>query len=289
MCAAISRSEAVSAGSARWADGVGEIEVAAVEGETRLAHLYQSDPCRVLFPRPAATAPFEAVFVTTSGGMVGGDRLRLSIAAGAESSACVTSQAAEKIYRSTGAITEIGLTVSIAKDATLEWMPQETIVYDGSRLRRTTELETLSGSRLISGEIVVFGRTAYGEHLTRGHLHDGWRVRRDGRLVWADALHLDGDIGTTLQNPMVFGAATASAMLLYVADDAADFLDDARAMLDEVPDGLRGGATCIGPVLILRWLGGDSAAVRRSYAAAWSRLRSSAFDWPVALPRVWET
>jgi urease accessory protein len=292
MCAAISRSEflaPVSPAPARWADGAGEIGVVATEGETRLAHLYQSDPCRVLFPRPPKKGPFEGVFVTTSGGLVGGDRLRFSVTAGADSTACITSQAAEKIYRSTGATTEIDIDVTAEAGATLEWMPQETIAFDGARLRRNTRIDAAAGARILAGEMVVFGRIAHGENFTKGLLHDGWRIFRDGTLVWADALHLDDNIAETIAAPMTFGGATACATLLCVADDAARHMEAVRNMLNPIVEQLPAAATCIGPVLVIRLLGPDAAALRRAYSRLWSGVRAELLDLPAALPRVWES
>ena len=291
MCAAISRSEVLQPVSPpRWADGAAEIGVVAAEGETRLSHLYQSDPCRVLFPRPPSKGPFEGAIVTTSGGLVGGDRLRFAVSAGSNSRACITSQAAEKIYRSTGATTEIDIEVTAESGAVLEWMPQETIAFDGSRLKRRTRIDTAPGSTLLAGEIVVFGRIAHGETFTNGLLHDGWRVFRDGTLVWADALHLEGDIATTIAAPVTFGGATASATLLYIADDASARIAMVRELIDSIPvDECRVAASCIGPTLIVRFLGPDAAALRQGCSRLWALVRSEILGFPVALPRVWET
>ena len=147
MYAVISPSENTTPASGvvplrRWADGVAEVSFAQVEGETRLRHLYQSDPCRILFPRNTDGAPKEAVIVTTSGGIVGGDRLRFEIAAEAGCIATVTTQAAEKIYRTAGANSEIHVTVNAVDCDFLEWVPQETILFDGARLRRRTSLDS---------------------------------------------------------------------------------------------------------------------------------------------------
>ena len=120
MYAAISPSETTAPVSRvaplrRWADGAAEVSFTQVGGETRLRHLYQSDPCRVLFPRHADDAPKEAVIVTTSGGVVGGDRMRFEIDAAVDCVATVTTQAAEKIYRAAGADSEIDVTVTVRK------------------------------------------------------------------------------------------------------------------------------------------------------------------------------
>jgi urease accessory protein len=185
MYAVISPSEE----QGRWSDGAARITVAADHGQTRLKDLYQSDPCRVLFPRPAEGAAFEGVVVTTSGGIVGGDRIAVDITAEDGSTATITTQAAEKIYRSAGPESHITVQITVGENATLEWMPQGTILFDGARLRRMTSINAMPGSRLLCGECIVFGRRARGEKFTTGFLHDGWRLTENDRLIWADALH----------------------------------------------------------------------------------------------------
>ena len=287
MYAVISPSEdsAPAPGAAplrRWADGVAEVTFAQVGDETRLRHLYQSDPCRVLFPRQADGAPKEAVIVTTSGGVVGGDRLRFEIGATADCVATVTTQAAEKIYRAAGADSEIDVTVSAEDCGFLEWMPQETILFDGARLRRRTWLELHGTARVLAGEIVVFGRRARDEKFTYGFLHDDWRVFQDGRLVWADALHLSDDIGTGIANVHAFDGAAAVATALYCAPDAAASLEYARDLIGA------GGASCVDGILVIRLVNTDAAALRADFAQFWKMFRHQTAGLPATLPRVWE-
>tara|TARA_R110002072_G_scaffold9181_5_gene45163 strand:+ start:272 stop:1138 length:867 start_codon:yes stop_codon:yes gene_type:complete len=266
----------------RWADGAAEVSFVQTDGETRLRHLYQSDPCRVLFPRQAGGAPKEAVIVTTSGGVVGGDRLRFAIGASAGCVATVTTQAAEKIYRAAGADSEIDVTVTATDCGFLEWMPQETILFDGARLRRRTRLDIGGTARVLAGEIVVFGRRARDEAFTYGFLHDDWRVFMDGNLVWADALHLSGDIGAAIDNVHAFDGAAAVATAIYCAPDAAAYLEAARDMVGN------GGASCIDGILVVRMVDRDAAALRAGFAQFWKTFRHETAGLPAALPRVWE-
>ena len=266
----------------RWADGAAEVRFALIGGETRLRHLYQSDPCRVLFPRQAAGAPKEAVIVTTSGGVVGGDRLRFEIGATAGCVATVTTQAAEKIYRAAGANSEIDVTVSAQNCEFLEWMPQETILFDGARLRRRTQLELHGTARVLAGEIVVFGRRARDEKFTYGFLHDDWWVFQDGRLVWADAMHLNGDIGAGIANVHAFDGAAAVATAVYCAPDAAACLEAARDLIGP------GGASCVDGILVVRLVNADAAALRADFAQFWKMFRYETAGLPAILPRVWE-
>ncbi|MBP2299594.1 urease accessory protein UreD [Azospirillum picis] len=256
-------------------------------GETRLATLYHHDPLRVLMPAPRRGDLPVAVLATTSGGMVGGDRMDIALSAGPGAKALVTTQAAEKVYRSTGEDCRIDTAVSVEDGAWLEWMPQEAIVFEGARLRRLTKLDLSGDGRAVAGEMLVFGRAAFGETVTRGLIRDAWEVARDGRLIWADALHLEDDIAEALAHPAGFGGAGACATLLHAAAGAGRHLEAVRALAERV-EGARVGATAFEGLLVVRILGGDARAVRRAYAAIWSGLRAEAAGLPTRLPRLWE-
>jgi urease accessory protein len=164
-------------------EGIAEIGFKGSDGRTRLAHLYQGDPLRVLFPTPAVGDPTLAVIVTTSGGLVAGDRLQIAVNAGAGTVAHITASAAEKVYRSTGRTTLIRQAVSLAADATLEFLPPETILFDGARLSREMVVDLEPGGVFLGGDIVVFGRRAgravHPRFFARGM---GSVVRRQARL-----------------------------------------------------------------------------------------------------------
>jgi urease accessory protein len=243
----------------------------------------------VLFPDPAADDIPVAVLVTTSGGLVAGDRLNVELRAGAGAVAHVTASAAEKIYRSTRATTEIAQTVAIDDGGWLEYLPPETILFDGARLRRETTLELASGAGFLGGGILVFGRRARGEAFTHGFLHEGWQVHRDGALVWGDALHLDGDISSIIADPACFDDAAACATLILVPPDGDPrrFVDAAREVQQQsAGPGLRAGVTTVGWLLVARWLG-DPLPLRRAYADLACHLREAAMGLPPRLPRLW--
>ena len=267
--------------------GVAEVGFVDKSGETRLDHLYQHDPLRVLFPTPPAGDLPNAVLVTTSGGLVGGDRLDISVSAGPDTAAMATAQAAEKIYRSAGKDSLINVRLSVGRGGRLEWLPQETILFDGARLRRQTTIDLDPGARILAGEILVFGRIASDERLSRGLVREAWSVRRDDRLIWADALHLDGDLKDIFADTACFGGATAQATAVYVDDDPAAYLDLARSLLDEEDDGLRSAATVVNGVLVTRWLGHDPARLRRAFGDFWAEFRQASAGLPATLPRLW--
>jgi urease accessory protein len=271
-------------------EGVAEIGFARREGLTRLTHLYQRDPLRVLFPMPAAGDPLLAVLLTTSGGLVGGDRLDIGVDLATGAAAHVSASAAEKIYRSLGATTEIRQSLSVAGGAALEFLPLETILFDGARLWRETVVELGPDAAFLGGDILVFGRRARGESFTRGFLREVWQVRREGRLVWGDALHLEDDIGGIIEDPACFdGAAAFATMILAPAGrEARGFLASAREIQSvATARELRAGVTTIAGLVIARWLAADAALLRRAYADLACHLRQAAMGLPPLLPRLW--
>ncbi|HEX3535786.1 MAG TPA: urease accessory protein UreD [Stellaceae bacterium] len=267
--------------------GVAEIGFARRGGATRLAHLYQRDPLRVLFPGPDGDPAALAVIVTTSGGLVAGDRLGISVEIGAGAVAHVTGSAAEKLYRSTGATTEIRQRLSVEAGGWLEFLPPEAILFDGTRLRRETHVELANGGGFLGGGIIVFGRRARGEGFTHGLLHEVWEIRRDGALVWGDALHVDCDVAAIMRDPACFAGASACATLILAppSGDPTLYIDAARAAQQRAPE-LRAGVTAVGGLVIARWLG-DPPALRRAYADLACHLRAAAMGLPPRLPRLW--
>ena len=198
-------------------------------------------------------------------------------------------QAAEKIYRSTGADSRIRIRLQAEAGSWLEWLPQETILFDSSRLRRSTEIRAVPGARMLCGEMVVLGRTAMGERMCQGLLHEAWEVYWDDRLVWADALHLNSGFERVSDAPAGLDGARACASILYVGDDAGEHLDPARTLIDEtVEDSLRVAASCMGKVLIIRWLGRDSLQLRDAYGRFWAAFRHHLAGYPPIMPRLWQ-
>ena len=256
-------------------------------GVSRLRHCYQHAPCRVLFPHGATGEPPQAVLLTTTGGLTGGDRLDIALDVDAGARATLSTQAAEKIYRAAPgeAATDIRVALTVGADAWAEWLAQETILFEGARLRRSFDADLAAGGRLLAVESAVFGRSAMGERMRHGLLFDRWRIRREGRLIWAEAQRL-ADADLAAQRPAFgLGEARAMATLVYVGDDAAELLAPMRALLDEASP--EAAATCIGEVLIIRLLAADPAAMRRRVVRAGAALRHAAAGLAPALPRVW--
>jgi urease accessory protein len=271
-------------------EGVAEIGFGFREGATRLIHLYQRDPLRVLFPTPARDEPPLAVLLTTSGGLVGGDQLDIDVFLATGAAAHVTASAAEKVYRSLGPTTAIRQSFSVAAGAALEFLPLDTILFDGARLWRETAVDLAPGATFLGGDILVFGRRARGERFMQGFLREVWKVRREGRLVWGDALHLEDDISGIIDDPACFdGAAGFATLILAPAGrDPRSLLDSAREIQSATAaSGLRAGVTAIAGLVIARWLAVDAAALRRAYADLACHLRQIAMGLPPLLPRLW--
>jgi urease accessory protein len=252
------------------AAGLLRLEAERASGQTFAAEIDEQGPLRVRFPRIAAEGVLEGVLVNTGGGIVGGDRLRFEIEAGEGTSVALTTQASEKIYRSTGADATVDIVLKAASKSSLAWVPQESILFDRARVLRTIEADVASDATLTICEAVVFGRAAMGETVAGGKLKDRWRIRRDGKLVFADAVTLDGTIGATLARPAIARGAIAAGTIVQLAPDAEAKIDAVRAALDH--DGVEAGASAFDGMIVVRILAQDSIALRAAILATLSAL-----------------
>ena len=291
MSGVISRSEAGAANapapSTAPVHGRGDVSFVRDGNRSVLGRLYQKDPVRILFPGvPVGELPM-GVLVTTSGGLVGGDVIEVSAETGAGARAILTSQAAEKIYRSAGDDCRISVALHAGAGSWLEWLPQETILFDHARLRRITSVHRAPGASVLAGEMAVFGRTAMKETFSSGLLHDRWEVRTGDRLVWADALHLDDDAADALAHPACFDGAIAMGTVIFACDEVDTHLDAARALLEDAADTVRAGASVVGGVLVVRFLSRDAFDLRAAFGDFWAGFRAHAVGLPAFLPRLW--
>ena len=218
-------------------------------GRTGIATLAESGGYRLKFPNTHGKHA-EAVIINTGGGVVGGDRIKLNFSVAEGADATVTTQAAERIYRSTGPDSEIDASLNVEDGACLAWMPQETILFSGARLQRRYEVDVAPAARLLFAESMIFGRVASGEVMERGALHDRWRVRRGGRLIFAESNRLDDVSDNILRRPALLGPACALACILYVAPDAGARLASVREVLESV--GAEAGASAWNDMLVVR-------------------------------------
>lgn len=229
-----------------------------VNGRSVLENLREGGGYRIKFPDP--DAGLEAVLVNTGGGLLGGDAVSLDILAGENADLMVTTQSAEKVYRAVAAPSEIAVTLTASHGARLHWLPQETILFSGARLIRRISADLAPGAELVIAEATTFGRLEMGEQLGPGSLRDHWRVRRNGRLTFAEDMKLEGDLATLLDRPAIGDGARASGVLLLLADDAESRLEKARNLMDHAD--VSAGASAWDGKLVVRLLSPDPAALR---------------------------
>jgi len=205
---------------ANRARGAVRFDVHLKDGVTRRRALHESGSLRVRFPSPEDHG-LSAMFVNTAGGIAGGDHFAIEIAAGEDTRLTLTSAAAEKVYRAPGKPAALDISLKAAAGAHLSWLPQETILFDRAAIARRIDIELDQTASLLLCEIVVFGRIAMGETMREGSFVDRWRVRRGGRLVFAETVRLAGDIGTKLAQGAIANGAAAIGTALIVPGDAA--------------------------------------------------------------------
>jgi urease accessory protein len=213
----------------------------------------------------------EAIIINTSGGLAGGDRFEVDVRA--ESDFCLTTQAAEKIYRSLGSETRVAARLRAQGNARLLWLPQETILFDGARLKRSFDVELGRNATLFAVETVVLGRKAMKEQLTDFSFHDCWRIHREGKLIFADDLRFDP---MRVQGVAALGGCEAFATIILVSTDT-ELLDPLREII-----GMRGGASAWDGKLVARLVGVDGFDLRKILIPALKLLSGKA-----QLPKVW--
>ncbi|VXB31232.1 urease accessory protein UreD [Massilia sp. 9I] len=252
-------------------------------GTTRLAQRRHAGPLRVQKPLyPEGPGVCHAVLVHPPGGVAGGDVLDIGVELGPDARALLTAPGAAKWYRANGRPARQQVRLLAAGGASVEWLPQETILYDGADVTLEHEVELEDGATYIGSEILCFGRAAAGERFVRGALRQRTRIRQGGRLVWHEQGRLDG--GDALASPLGLGGRHVCATLLAVGPPAPP------ALLA----GLRSGDAALGlsqlkSVFVARYLCDDSEAARHALARVWQALRPHLLGLEARPPRIWNT
>ena len=249
-------------------------------GETVLADLRQEGCLKARFPRPAGWT--EIVTLNTSGGIAGGDRLNTQISVGQGASASFAAQAAERFYR---ALPEdppahVRSSITVEPNAAVEWLPQESILFDRCALDRVLEIDMATDGWFLGVESLLFGRTAMGETLRDIRLRDTIRVKRAGKLLLHEAIRLDGAVAESLARQAVANGGHAVATLVHVAPDAADRLEALREAWTRAP--AETGASAWNGLLVGRVVAENGACLRAAVVAALAVFRAQR-----PLPRVW--
>jgi len=250
--------------------------------QTVLDDLRQVGCLKLRFPRVEPEEWTSAVMLNTSGGVAGGDRLDGVFELREGARATVSAQAAERFYRALpgGDAAFVRNRLRVAAGACLEWLPQETILFDRCAVDRRLDVELADDAWFLGVESLVFGRAAMGERVLHAWLRDGIRVRRDGRWLLRETVRLEGEVDAALRRASIGSGARAVATLVHVAPNAEAALDAVRAAMTGVVDDA--GASAWNGMLVARILAADAAALRRAVIAALQVLRA-----PRPLPRVW--
>lgn len=263
--------------AANRAQGAVRFGVHLKDGVTRRGDLHESGSLRVRFPSPEDDG-LSAMFVNTAGGIAGGDRFEIAITANEGARLTLTTAAAEKVYRAPGAAAQLDIALKVADGAHLSWLPQETILFDRARIVRSFDIDLADSASLLLCEVVVFGRAAMGETMRHGEFVDRWRMRRGGKLVFAETIRLDGEIGEKLARRAIAGGGCAIGTALIVPGDEALI-----ARIREASEGFGGevGISAWNGFAMARFCAQDAARLRADMMAVLGRASI------VPLPRLW--
>jgi urease accessory protein len=250
------------------ARGRARLSVSRSDGATRLDTMFQEGSAKLRLPRNRAGV-IEAVMINSAGGLTGGDRFDWTVEVGPAAAAVLTTQACEKVYRAEGGPARVTAHLTVGAGGRLDWLPQETILFDRSALHRRIEADVAPGGALLLAEAVILGRQAMGETVLATDFHDRWRIRREGRLVFAEDLRLAGDIATLTAGRSLLAGARAFATLLLLDDAPEALLPAVRAAI-----GPHGGASAFEGKLVVRLAAADGLTLRRALLPAIAALRT---------------
>ncbi len=264
----------------------------ALDGErTVLRENRHRGPLRVqkaLYPEGDAVC--QAIVLHPPSGIAGGDHLAISAELGVGTHAQLTTPGAGKWYRSGGAEASQRISFTVAAGATLEWLPQETIVFDGARARMETHVSLAADSRYIGWDILCLGRAAAGERFETGRFDLFLRIDRDQRPIWIERGGFDGS-DPMLSSPAGWADATVCGTLLCAFPElpaqASALLEACRQTCPA--DGAQHGLSALPGVLIARYLGDNSEAARLWFVELWKTLRPASLGRPAVIPRIWNT
>nr|WP_295888929.1 urease accessory protein UreD [uncultured Devosia sp.] len=262
------------------ARGAGRIGTQQRAGATRLATLYQDGCAKIRLPNTHSNA-LEAVLINTAGGLTGGDRMQWSADLAPGGHMVLTTQACERIYRSIGGPASVETRLHVGAGAHLDWLPQETILFAASQLDRRIEIDLGEGSSLTAIEAILLGRDAMGEAALDARLTDNWRIRRNGRLIHAEATRLDGT-SPERNGLSLLSGCRAFASVVHVAPSADQCAATLARLRKLLPADGRIAASANGERLVVRALAQTGLALRRLVVPILSELSGAG-----SLPRLW--
>ena len=257
------------------ARGIGRLATQQVAGRTRIETLFQEGCAKIRLPHTHDPS-LQAVLINTAGGLTGGDDVAWQVDVAPQSRVVLTTQACERVYRSLGDDAVVRTRLRVGAGAHLDWLPQETILFDGARLDRALDVELEGDASLFAIEAILLGRSAMGETARSAHLADNWRIRRDGRLIHAEATRLSAaDLERDALSTLAGNAAFAT--LVYLGADAEQREARVTGMISG-PSGL----SRIGDRLVIRAMADSGLVLRRIITPIIAELSGAG-----ALPRLW--
>lgn len=263
-----------------------ELSFAQIHGHSQLTHQYAEAPWKVQRPfYPEGGEICHCVPLHTAGGMVGGDRLVANWHLQPETRVLMTTPAASKIYRSNEAIAQQTIAVRLEAGSCLEWLPQETIIFNGGIYRQDLRIELDPGACWLGWELTRFGRSARGEKFLQGHWRSHTEVWRQGEPLWIDRQQLPASLSQTAGG--LAGCSVAGTLAFVgqsVDPQAIRQIRDLWQLLD-CPGTI--GVTRLLEGLLCRYRGDSTQAARRWFTAVWGFLRPAYLGRTACFPRVW--
>jgi urease accessory protein len=223
------------------------------------------------------------IIVHPPGGIAGGDRLAIRARVEDGAWAQLTSPGAAKWYRANGPAYQT-LELHVSPGATLEWLPQETIVFSAAQAELQTRIELHGDARLFYWDIVALGRPASGERFEQGHFQARLDIRRDGQPLWHERQRIAGGDGL-LDSPIGLDGQPVFATLLVTGEIDDELLERCRALAHPV----RGDLSQLPGLLVARCLAGETLQARAWLIALWQLLRPALLGREALAPRIWNT
>jgi urease accessory protein len=266
-------------------EGLARLVLTGSASGTRIVDLFERSPIRIMFPGIRGAPIEEAVVVNTAGGIAGGDRLEISVTVLGNASVTVTSQAAERVYRALSESALIDTRLKLRQAAKLAWLPQETIVYNGARMRRNTDVEISAGAEMLALEWLVLGRAAHGEEMLDGQIIDGWQVKLDGRLIWADRFRATDDVFPRLRSPALLADFKAIGTLIYFGPDAEAWVQFMRALASQLR--CHCFTTMVSGLVITRVAAREAAELKAGLREILLNFERTRTQGPFRIPKMW--
>jgi urease accessory protein len=265
-----------------------ELGFARRAGGTICARRRHSGPLRVQRPfYPEGRDLCHVYLLHPPGGVVGGDELDIEISLEAATAALLTTPAAGKFYRSNGAFAHQRQRLRVADGAALEWLPQETIVFDGAHAVLGTCVELQGGAHFTGWEILCLGRPGAGEGFQHGRLRQAWEIRRDGVPLFIERTRYQSeDVGLTA--PWGLSGQVVSGTLVSTGGGA-ELAEQIRAAAAPLCVAGLFSASRLAEALVCRYLGPYAEEARRCFVRAWELLRPAGLGRPACPPRIWAT